>query len=994
MTTDTFQDRVETTGRFIFDKIEGEKPSIFKKSWWQEKVLNWSMKNPKFKTQLFYFVDVFPTLKKDAQVIQHIREYFTGEDQDVASFLKLCAGTAGFSSITAKLAAKVIKSNIENMAKQFIVGQSPLEAVKQLTAMRKKQQFAFTADILGEVVLSEKESISYGNKYIELLQILAHAAKDWEEDILIDNSEYGPRPRVNISVKTSALYSQYDPLNHEGTINNVLEKLRPILRQAKALNCAVTLDAENYEYKAVNQELFKQVLMEDEFKDMDNVGIVIQAYLHDAEKDLQDLLAWVAKRGAPINIRLVKGAYWDYEVMNAQQKGWPCPVFTLKPETDANYERLTRFLFEHRQQLRPAFGTHNIRNIAFVIELAKDMHVPANGYEFQMLYGMAEPFKSVLVDMGYCVRNYAPIGELIPGMAYLVRRLLENTANEGFLRQSFVDEKDYAELLQNPLDKVPPHEKPVYQRQTEPEPLADFDNEPLLDFNRPEIREKFGATIKATKDKYYGRKYGLVIHGREVSSDEWHKSINPSHPDEIVGNVAMASLDDAKHAIESAKQTFNEWSETTPEQRANYLFEIAAIMRRRKFELAALEVCEAGKNWREADADVAEAIDFCEYYGREMLRLGKTQKMGETIGELNHYFYQPKGVGVVIGPWNFPLAIPVGMAMAAIVTGNTVVLKPAQDTPVILANFMQVLKEAKLPAGVVNFLPGSGAIIGDYLIDHPDVKFITFTGSMEVGLRILERAGKINSGQTAVKSVIAEMGGKNAIIIDEDADLDSAIKGVIHSAFGFQGQKCSAASRIIVLENIYPEFIERFSEAIKDITMGSAEDPEAKVGPVISKKRQEEILRYIEIGKKEANLLIQKEFNGEGFYVPITVFSNVEPHHVIAQEEIFGPVAAVIKAGNFDEALEIANGTKFALTGGVYSRSPENIKKACKKFNVGNLYINRQITGALVYRQPFGGFNMSGVGSKAGGPDYLIRFMEPRSITENTFRSGFAPGEN
>ncbi len=333
----------------------------------------------------------------------------------------------------------------------------------------------------------------------------------------------------------------------------------------------------------------------------------------------------------------------------------------------------------------------------------------------------------------------------------------------------------------------------------------------------------------------------------------------------------------------------------------------------------------------------------------------------------------------------------VGMAMAAIVTGNTVVLKPAQDTPVILANFMQVLKEAKLPTGVVNFVPGAGSVIGDYLVDHSDVKFITFTGSMEIGLRILERATKIHPGQTSIKSVIAEMGGKNAIIIDEDADLDTAIKGVIHSAFGFQGQKCSAASRIIVLENIYDEFLKRFTQAVDDIIIGPAEDADAKVGPVISKKRQGEILRYIEIGKKEADLLVQKQFEGDGFYAPITVFANVQPTAVIAQEEIFGPVVAVMKAENFEQALDIANSTKFGLTGGVYSRSPENISKAYKNFEVGNLYINRQITGAMVHKQPFGGLKMSGLGSKAGGPDYLLRFLEPRSVTENTFRSGFAP---
>ncbi|MFU8807194.1 MAG: L-glutamate gamma-semialdehyde dehydrogenase, partial [Bradymonadaceae bacterium] len=412
---------------------------------------------------------------------------------------------------------------------------------------------------------------------------------------------------------------------------------------------------------------------------------------------------------------------------------------------------------------------------------------------------------------------------------------------------------------------------------------------------------------------------------------------------------------------------------------------------KRRDELAAWMVWEVGKTWREADGDVCEAIDFCEYYGREMIRLASPQRLGHIPGELNVLMYKPRGVTAVIAPWNFPLAILTGMVMAAAVTGNTVIMKPAEQSPVIAARLMECITAAGFPPGVINFLPGYGHEVGKFLTHSPEVAIIAFTGSMEVGLEILRVAGQTQPGQMEVKKVICEMGGKNALIVDADADLDEAVQGVVQSAFGFQGQKCSACSRVIVHESCYEEFRQRIVEATASLVIGPPHDPATYIGPVVDAEAQKKIQSYVDIGREEGKLLIQRDVPATGYYVGPAIFDEINPEARLAQEEIFGPVLAILKAADFDEALEMANATRFALTGGIYSRSPLNIDKARQGFNVGNLYINRGITGALVYRNPFGGFKMSGVGTKAGGPDYLLQFMEPRSVTENTMRRGFAP---
>jgi RHH-type proline utilization regulon transcriptional repressor/proline dehydrogenase/delta 1-pyrroline-5-carboxylate dehydrogenase len=519
-----------------------------------------------------------------------------------------------------------------------------------------------------------------------------------------------------------------------------------------------------------------------------------------------------------------------------------------------------------------------------------------------------------------------------------------------------------------------------------------FRVEPLTDFSRVEARKAMDAALAQVAPQL-GRTYPPLINGQAVATSSTFDSINPSHSKQIVGRCGRSSVEEANQAIAAAKAAFPAWRDTAAEKRADYLFRAAQVMRRRRFELAAWQVYECGKPRREADADVAETIDYCDFYGREMLRLAQPRRR-DVPGEDNEYFYEPRGVIVVIAPWNFPMAILCGMSAAALVTGNTVVMKPAEQSAVIGAKLMEVFQEVELPPGVVAYLPGIGEEIGPVLVDHADVDMIAFTGSRGVGLHINRQAAEVRSGQQQIKRVLAELGGKNAIIVDDDADMDEAVHGVAASAFGYAGQKCSACSRVIVLENIYDAFVARLIEATRSLKVAAAEDPGCTVGPVIDADAYERIRNTIEKGKGEGRLIYAGDAGAlkeEGYFIAPHIFADVPETAGIAQEEIFGPVLAVMRAPNLDRALQIANGTAYALTGGLFSRSPEHIARIKREFRVGNLYINRKITGALVDRQPFGGFKMSGIGSKAGGPDYLLQFVLPRTITENTLRRGFAP---
>jgi len=522
---------------------------------------------------------------------------------------------------------------------------------------------------------------------------------------------------------------------------------------------------------------------------------------------------------------------------------------------------------------------------------------------------------------------------------------------------------------------------------------ASFENHPPVDFAREQNRQAMSSALEEVR-RQSGTYYPLVIGGESVETDERLASIDPSDKQRVVGSVALGGKEHAVQAVAAARKALPAWASLDTQRRVEFLRRAAEAMRQRLFELAAWEVYECGKGWREATNDVCEAIDFCQYYADGAAALMGPQG-ADVPGEENRFEYIPRGVAAVISPWNFPLAILTGMTVAALATGNTVVMKPAGPSPIVAAKLMEIFQELDLPPGVLNYLPARGRVAGAVLVEHPDVALIAFTGSREVGLAINARAAEVSAqGMTMVKRVIAEMGGKNAIIVDDDADLDEAVLGVVKSAFGYQGQKCSACSRVIALDAIHDALLARLVEATRSLQVGPADDPATGIGPVIDAAPLEKIQEYIETGRREAREVLAVdvgELAEKGFFVGPHIFADVAPTARIAQEEIFGPVLSIIRVADLDEAIRVANGTDYALTGGIFSRSPAHLDRARRELLAGNIYLNRNITGALVGRQPFGGFKLSGIGSKAGGPDYLLQFVLPRTITENTMRRGFAP---
>jgi RHH-type proline utilization regulon transcriptional repressor/proline dehydrogenase/delta 1-pyrroline-5-carboxylate dehydrogenase len=951
--------------------------------WFYNQLMNLSTTDESLKGELFRFVDVLPALKNSASVSHHLAEYL---DKPLVRLLPTAKRPLDWLTHlppTRGLVAGAARLGTRMMAGRFIAGKDAREVTGAIERLRH-HNLAFTVDLLGEAVISEAEAEAFQQRYLDLLRELTAVAQRWPKNEQTDVAPFGEVPRVNISIKLTALTAHFDPMASRATGEAVKARLRPLLRLARESGAFVNFDMEQHDYKELTHRIFREILMEPEFVDWEHAGIVVQAYLQESEADLKALLAWAEERGTPVWVRLVKGAYWDYETIIAAQRGYPVPVFEHKAETDLNYERLSALLIQNWQTLRPALATHNVRSAAHAQALAHTFAVPPGAIEFQVLYGMGEPLAKALADQGERVRVYMPCGELIPGMAYLVRRLLENSSNESFVRHVEHDGANDQELMAPPVPET---------RALTISTSRGFRNEPVTDFSRADNRAAMRAALETVRGQL-GERVPLVINGREEHSPLLHERRDPSNLEQIASRSYWATTAQATRALEAAQAAFPNWRDTPVAQRTQLLRDVARYYRNHRLEIAAWQVYESGKPWREADADVAEAIDFCEFYALEMERLTNPRRR-DVPGQWNEYLYDARGPAVIIAPWNFPLAILTGMTVAALVAGNPVVIKPSEQSARIGYFLMQALQSAGVPAGVANFLPGAGESIGPVLVGDPRTAIIAFTGSKAVGLSILSQANIVQPGQREIKHVIAELGGKNAIIVDEDADLDEAVLGVLISATGYAGQKCSACSRAIVIGEAYEPFCARLREAIQSLKIGPADDPATQVNPVIDASARNRVHEYLKIGEQEGQLLakleVPEELTGRGHYVPAAVFTHCPPGGRLCQEEIFGPVLVVLHAEDLTEALQFADDSCYNLTGGFYSRSPENIERVRREFRAGNLYINQKITGALVDRQPFGGTRFSGVGSKAGGPDYLLHFLASRTISESVLRRGFAP---
>ena len=990
----SLENRTVYWGRELFSRIRP--PVVFPlgPAWWENQIMALSLADPDLKVQLFRFVDVLPMLQGPKDIRRHLVEYI-GEARkwawlgQMASLIPTWGFLGGFVQWTTQVSAS-------RMARKFIAGSTRKETIAKVLALRQ-QGFAHTLDVLGESTLTQIEANGSFEEYLLLIRDISLATEHLPTNPLLDRDAFGSIPKANVSIKVSALTPTFDPVDPEGTIASVVPYLRILLREARDNGVFVNFDMEQYSSKDLLIYLVTSLLSEPEFREGPACGIAIQAYLRETADDLVRLRDWARQTNRPLTVRLVKGAYWDFETVFASQNDWPVPVWQIKDESDLNYESLAGFLVENRRWLRPAFASHNVRSLAHAIALGEQAGLEPFEIEFQSLFGMGEPVQNALKSVGRRVRVYAPYGELIPGMAYLVRRLLENTANDSFLRQSSGKGRSEDALLRNPKDKLTMKS----QQSTGSSPKAPSDgngpearlhSEALLDFSREKNRELMASALKIVRGEL-GQFWPAKISGKDISTGKDIVSNNPSNLDEVVGRVASCGVPEALRAVEACKAYQSTWSTTPVEKRTAALCKAADLLLRDRFILSAWMVLEVGKSWREADADVAEAIDFCRYYAQQMLELSRPLDRG-IAGESNETLRMAKGISLVIAPWNFPLAILCGMTAASLVAGCTTIMKPAEQSSVIAALLHRILLEAGVPPEALAFVPGVGEEIGPVLVSHPDVALIAFTGSLTVGAKIYAQASQLVPGQTQFKRVLAEMGGKNAIIIDDDADLDEAIRGVLASAYGFQGQKCSACSRVIVPQSIHDSFVQRLAEATKTLTMGPSENPSFALGPVIDQEACDRISKTIREGKARGTEVLNGsvgEWEGKGYFVAPAIFTNLPEGDPILTGEVFGPVLAVQSWRTFEDAIRLANATPFALTAGIYSRSPERIAQAKAQLKAGNIYINRKITGAIVDRQPFGGFGFSGIGAKAGGPDYLPQFLVAKTTTENTMRRGFSP---
>ncbi len=948
-----------------------------------EVLMDWAVRRPDFKVALFRFVDALPACTSAGEVMAHLDGYLgvPASPWPVRAGLAVAGAAPGGDHV----AAGVARRSVRRMARRFIAGETALEATVALADLWQ-HGYAASVDLLGEKTVTLADADRYAARVVELLQAATAAAPAWPDRSRLERDPWGPLPRINVSIKASALAPLLTPYTLTAGIDQAMERLGPVLELAARQGATVNFDSEHDELKDPTFALVREVGAA--FPDGPQLGCVVQAYRTDAYDDLRGLVDWSgATLRRPLQIRLVKGAYWDAETITARAHRWPSPVWPAKPDSDASYERCALLMVRHAGAVRPAFASHNLRSLAYALDGRDRRRAPRGRRRGPGALrdgrpappGAARPRPT---DPRLRAGRRARAGHGLPGSP-AAREHVERQ-----LRAPPIPRRCRPRRPRRAPDGRLAPPAPIGVTPTDPEAPGPFVNEPDSELRRPAVLERVVGAVRVTRT---GFAVPVRIGGEERLAGDQLPSVDPGRTTTEVCRATLATPADAAAAVEVAQGAFARWSAAPPEHRAGVLFRAAAELRHRREAFVGLMALEAGKPIAEADAEVSEAIDFCEYYGRAALRLADGAPVLDVPGETNRYTYQARGVSVVISPWNFPLAIPMGMVTAHLVTGNTVVFKPAEQTPGIAWRMVEVLHAAGVPDDVLAFLPGIGEDIGPPLVEHPLVTTISFTGSKAVGLDIVRRAAAPPPGQRHVKRVVAEMGGKNAIVVDADADLDEAVPAIVHSAFSYAGQKCSAASRLIVHAGVFDEVMERLAGAVDLVVIGHPTHPATKVGPLIDGDACRRVEHYQEIAHRDAVVVAhRKDVPAGGWYAgPMVCIA--PPDHPLARDEIFGPLLTAMPAQDIDEAVALANDTDYALTAGVFSRSPATIERLGRTLRAGNVYVNRHIVGAVVGRQPFGGYGLSGVGSKAGGPDYLHQFVEPRVVTENTMRQGFAP---
>jgi RHH-type proline utilization regulon transcriptional repressor/proline dehydrogenase/delta 1-pyrroline-5-carboxylate dehydrogenase len=963
--------RTQEIGQELDQRLAEYRPRLQERL--QDHLMVLLMQDDTLRTTMLRFVDVLAAVhagRSGHRIASLFREYFQGDFAHLSHSLRLFIRSARWSRLPDRMVAWFARRLTELIARRFIVqsGQANMAAVLQwLDRQHRRPSF----DLLGEAVVSETEAQAYVRAYLDLLDYLASHPT-------VSQRTAGDGPGFEVSLKLSSLTSQFNAADPEGTLARVRPRFEAICQQARRRGIGITVDAEQFAYRELGWFIFRRVMAPGEpLGDWPDAGMVIQAYLEDADAHARHVLDFARCRPEPFRVRLVKGAYWDQEVILAEQKGWPVPVYRRKGATDQTFERIIDVFLDAGMPARVAVASHNVRAHAYVKAVQEALELPPEAVEHQTLYGTLEALSVALSRMGWVTRTYIPVGELIPGMAYLVRRILENTSQAGFLTKSRRHE-DMAELLRRP---VPGEADLSYTKPAHP---TGFVNTPAARLFDATERGQFAQALDATR-RCWGETYPLQVGDERLETEIRVPSLSPSHPQarEPVGWVYFAGEREGQQAIRLANASAPAWAARPLAERIAIGLRAADIVRQRKNDLAAWIVHEGARNWPESLADVEEAIDHIVWNALQLRRLA---------GRVEHQ-YKPRGVVACIPPWNFPVALPAGMTSAALIAGNAVILKSAEQTPIVAHMLVEAFHEAGVPQDVLIHLPGYGDTIGKALVESPEVDMVAFTGSKEVGTWIYETAARVELTKGGIKHAVTEMGGKNAIVVFPDADMDETVLGILGSAFSHAGQKCSACSRVLVHREIFARLAQRLVEAAQSAPVGAADRPDTVVNPVIDADALNRIRSYANIARREGDVLLDllEPGSDDGYQVgPLILRLDQDRafRGTTGQEEIFGPVLPLIPFESEDEAVALVNSTVYGLTLGIFSRRPQTIRHMLRRCEAGNIYVNRSITGARVGIEPFGGFRLSGTGPKTGSEAYPLAFLTRREGFRTLSRRG------
>ncbi|MEE8421401.1 MAG: proline dehydrogenase family protein [Dehalococcoidia bacterium] len=925
-----------------------------------ERIEDWlltrALANDRFRARLLRYMDVLAALDFDSsgrEAKRLAREYFGDEFPELPRALRWLLRIARDEHLPAAVVGETARRAAELFARRFITPPGIDGVTGTIDELAGRGRYP-TFDLLGEAVLSDAEATAYVDAYVRLIEQLS-------DDPAAGVRTVGDAPALQVSLKLSSLTSHFSAVDPEGTVERVRPALEAIADAARDAGVGVAVDMEQHELRDVTWQAFRRVFAAGErHGDWSDAGIVLQGYLRDAPGHASEMIEFARARGVPFQVRLVKGAYWDYETIVAAERRWPAPVLTEKSATDSQFEELSATLIGAYPRLRLAVGSHNVRAHAVAEAQAEAAGLPGGAVEHQTLFRTAEGTSRALSELGWVARDYVPVGELLPGMAYLVRRVIENSSQAGFLLQSRSGASP-EDLLRAPARRAPATE--TVRRDRGP-----FQRAPAARWFDGQFRDEFERALVATREEW-GASFDLVIAGEPAEPEEVVAIHSPSHPlDGPVGRVALAGEAAAMEAVRVAGRGAEGWRDTSASTRAGALRRAAELLEDRAAQFAARVVHEGGRDRSDAYAEVEEAVDYLNYYAVQAEELFSTH--GHSI--------TARGVVAVIPPWNFSLAIPCGMTAAALAAGNAVVLKPAEQTPIIAVHLARLLHEAGIPRDALICLPGRGEPAGRTLVESAGVSMVAFTGSRAVGVWMHEAVSRVELAEGSTKALVAEMGGKNPILVFADADLDEAVSAIVASAFGHANQKCSAASWVLVERPILDRLRARLVEAARSLEVGPADAPATRINPVIDRQARERLLAAAETARVECEVLLDR-FEGEGELELGPLIVQIPADRArkarTTSEELFGPVLALIPFDDEQQAFDVANGTDYGLTAGIFSRSPSTIGRAVRALEVGNVYVNRNTTGARVGVEPFGGMRMSGTGPKAGSTDYLWAFV-------------------